>query len=125
MSNEAEARKLVARRGFLKGAATGAAAGAASMAAAIPGLAEARTQAEKTGPGPAAPAPCLRPTRRAWPARPRRTRLLRRPSWWFGRFGPDGRDPEADGRRVRDLQQRLLLRGPAGVDRQLRFPRPM
>ena len=46
MADDADTRKLVARRGFLKGAATGAAAGAASMAAAIPGLAEARTQAE-------------------------------------------------------------------------------
>ena len=51
MSNEADARKLVARRGFLKGAATGAAAGAASLAAAVPGLAEARVQAEQTAPG--------------------------------------------------------------------------
>jgi thiamine pyrophosphate-dependent acetolactate synthase large subunit-like protein len=45
MSNDADARKLVGRRGFLKGAATGAAAGAASIAAGVPGLAEARTQA--------------------------------------------------------------------------------
>jgi acetolactate synthase I/II/III large subunit len=52
MSNDADARKLVGRRGFLKGAATGAAASAVSVAATIPGLAEARTQAETTGPGP-------------------------------------------------------------------------
>jgi thiamine pyrophosphate-dependent acetolactate synthase large subunit-like protein len=43
MSNDADPRKLVGRRGFLKGAATGAAASAASMAA-LPGLAEAGTQ---------------------------------------------------------------------------------
>ena len=52
MSNDAETRKLVGRRGFLKGAATGAAAGAVSAAATLPGLAEARTQAETIGPGP-------------------------------------------------------------------------
>jgi acetolactate synthase-1/2/3 large subunit len=51
MSNDADTRKLVGRRGFLKGAATGAAAGAASVAVTIPGLAEARTQADKAGPG--------------------------------------------------------------------------
>ena len=50
MSNDAEARKLVGRRSFLKGAATGAAAGAASMAAAMPGLAEARTQTDSPAP---------------------------------------------------------------------------
>lgn len=49
MSNDADARKLVARRGFLKGAGAGAAAGAASMAA-VPGLAEARTQADGKAP---------------------------------------------------------------------------
>ena len=42
MADDADTRKLVGRRGFLKGAATGT----ASMAVAIPGLAEARTQAE-------------------------------------------------------------------------------
>ena len=52
MSNDTETRKLVGRRGFLKGAATGAAAGAVSAAATLPGLAEARTQAETIGPGP-------------------------------------------------------------------------
>jgi thiamine pyrophosphate-dependent acetolactate synthase large subunit-like protein len=45
MSKETDDRKLVARRGFLKGAATGAAAGAATIAGAIPGLAEAQTAA--------------------------------------------------------------------------------
>jgi thiamine pyrophosphate-dependent acetolactate synthase large subunit-like protein len=60
MSNDADPRKIIGRRGFLKGAATGAAAGAASMAAGVPGLAEARTQAEKAAPaggGRAAPVP--------------------------------------------------------------------
>jgi thiamine pyrophosphate-dependent acetolactate synthase large subunit-like protein len=57
MPNDDEARKLVGRRGFLKGAAT---TGAASVAAGVPALAEARVQAEakpSADSAPAAPIP--------------------------------------------------------------------
>ena len=62
MSNDADPRKLVGRRGFLKGAATGAVAGAASAAGVAPGLAEARVQSDNPAPagggrGAAVPAP--------------------------------------------------------------------
>ncbi len=51
MSNDDDSRKLVGRRGFLKGAATGAAAGAASVAGAIPGLSHAQQPTKGNGGG--------------------------------------------------------------------------
>jgi thiamine pyrophosphate-dependent acetolactate synthase large subunit-like protein len=60
MSNDDDSRKLVARRGFLKGAAT---TGAATMAVGVPALAEARTQANGKAPsgGGGKPAPVPAP----------------------------------------------------------------
>ncbi|MGZ3365174.1 MAG: thiamine pyrophosphate-binding protein [Caulobacteraceae bacterium] len=86
MSNDADPRKLLGRRGFLKGAATGAAAGAgASVAATIPGLAEARTQpadrpGARAGSG-APPAPnaagLARETEAVTPAEPKGQTVVR------------------------------------------------
>ncbi len=77
MSDDADPRKHVGRRGFLKGAATGT----ASMAVAIPGLAEARTAladqpaaGAKPGSAPApTPSQLSRETRAVPPAAPEST----------------------------------------------------